>query len=62
MSENGNSWGCLGATILGSLLALVALADLLLGFELIPGLGLGGALAALIRLVGELLTTLTRPF
>lgn len=62
MSENGSSWGCISVTILGSLFALVAIADLLLGFELIPGLGLGRMLASLIELIGQLLTTLTRPF
>jgi hypothetical protein len=62
MNDERTSWGCLGATIVGSLVALLAIADLLIGFELIPGIGLGRLLAGLIELVGRVIETLTRPF
>jgi hypothetical protein len=62
MDENRGSLGCLIWTIVGSIVGLLAIADLLLEFELVPGLDLGGLLAGLIELVGRTIETLTRPF
>jgi hypothetical protein len=62
MEETRTSGGCVSLTILGSLLALLAIADLLLGFELIPGFDLGGILLGLIKAAASVIDTLTSPF